>query len=101
MPFADEVKRFDGRILTLDSETQRYFTVDKKPLNVDSYVKWRIKDVALYYTATSGDERNASDRLAERVRTGSGMSFPVAMSTRLFQGSAMSSWTTLPRASPR
>ena len=70
MPFADEVKRFDGRILTLDSETQRYFTVDKKPLNVDSYVKWRIKDVALYYTATSGDERNASDRLAERVRTG-------------------------------
>lgn len=70
MPFADEVKRFDGRVLTLDSETQRYFTVDKKPLNVDSYVKWRIKDVALYYTATSGDERNASDRLAERVRTG-------------------------------
>ena len=70
MPFADEVTRFDGRILTLDSETQRYFPVDKTPLNVDSYVKWRIKDVALYYTATSGDERNASDRLAERVRTG-------------------------------
>jgi membrane protease subunit HflC len=69
-PFADVVKRFDARVLTLDSETQRFFTVEKRPLNVDSYVKWRIIDVAKYYTRTSGDERNASDRLAERVRTG-------------------------------
>lgn len=69
-PFADEVKRFDARVLTLDSETQRFFTVEKRPLNVDSFVKWRITDVGRYYTRTSGDERNASERLAERVRTG-------------------------------
>jgi membrane protease subunit HflC len=70
LPFADEAKKFDGRVLTLDSDTERYFTIEKKPLNVDSYVKWMIEDVSLYYTATSGDELNARSRLEERVKTG-------------------------------
>lgn len=70
LPFADEVKTFDGRVLTLDSDTERFFTIEKKPLNVDSYVKWKVEDVSLYYTATSGDELNAQSRLEERVKTG-------------------------------
>ncbi len=70
IPFADEVKKFDGRLLTLDLDTQRFFTLEKKPLNVDSFVKWRVQDVARYYRATAGDEINARLRLEERAQTG-------------------------------
>ena len=70
IPFADVVKKFDGRLLTLDLEAQRFFTLEKKPLNVDSFVKWRVADVGLYYRATAGDEINARLRLEERAQTG-------------------------------
>ncbi|MCP5180681.1 MAG: protease modulator HflC [Pseudomonadales bacterium] len=67
---AEEVKRFDGRILTLNAEAERYYTLEKKPLMVDSFVKWRIADVAAFYKATSGDEIAATRILAERVNEG-------------------------------
>lgn len=70
IPFADVVKKFDGRLLTLDLEAQRFFTLEKKPLNVDSFVKWRVADVGRYYRATAGDEINARLRLEERAQTG-------------------------------
>jgi len=67
---AEEVKKFDGRILTLDTEPQRYFTLEKKPVIVDSFAKWRIADVAAFYKATSGDETTAMRILSERVNEG-------------------------------
>ena len=70
IPIAEEIKRFDGRILTLDSSPQRYYTVEKKPLIVDSFVKWRVGNVKKYYTATSGDELRANRLLADRVNEG-------------------------------
>ena len=70
IPIAEEVKRFDGRILTLDSSPQRYYTVEKKPLIVDSFVKWRVGNVKKYYTATSGDELRANRLLTDRVNEG-------------------------------
>jgi len=70
LPFAEEVKRFDARVLTLDSPAERFYTTEKRPLMVDSYVKWRVRDVAPYYRATGGDELNAERRLQERVKTG-------------------------------
>ena len=70
IPIAEEVKRFDGRILTLDTPAQRYFTIEKKPLIVDLFVKWRIGSVATYYTATSGDEQRASGVLEDRANEG-------------------------------
>ena len=70
LPLFDEVKIFDGRILTLDSPEERFFTVEKKPLIVDAYVKWQIAEVDKYYTSTSGDEFTAQSRLEERVKTG-------------------------------
>jgi membrane protease subunit HflC len=69
-PIADEVKKFDGRVLTLDPREATYFTVEKKPLIVDSFVKWRIQDVERFYTATSGDTELGGRRLQERVNTG-------------------------------
>ena len=70
IPIAEEVRRFDGRILTLDTPAQRYFTIEKKPVIVDLFVKWRVGNVEKYYTATSGDELRASARLEDRTNEG-------------------------------
>ncbi len=70
MPIAEEVKKADGRVLTLDSAPETYYTLEKKPLIVDSFAKWRIVDVQGYYTATSFDERRGQRVLQERVNEG-------------------------------
>ena len=70
VPFVNTVRIFDARVLTLDARPQRYLTLEKKALIVDSFVKWRIKNVADFYTATSGDEFTAAKLLASRVDTG-------------------------------
>ncbi|MFP8966365.1 protease modulator HflC [Pokkaliibacter sp. CJK22405] len=70
VPFIDNVRVFDGRVLTMDSTPQRYLTLEKKALIVDSFVKWKIQNVEKYYTATSGDEFQATKILAARVDTG-------------------------------
>ena len=70
VPFVDVVRRFDGRVQTLTTTPETYFTVEKKPLMVDSFVKWRINDVDLYFQVTSGDSTNAERLLRERVITG-------------------------------
>src|SRR5690606_16729048 len=70
IPFADHIRRFDGRLLTADMREGSFFTVENKRLIVDSYIKWRVKDVETYYKATGGDERVAEERLASRVADG-------------------------------
>ena len=70
IPFAEQVHRFDGRVLTVDAPEERYFTLEQKPLRVDSFAKWRVGDVARYYTSTSGDELIARRLLQERVNEG-------------------------------
>ncbi|MAZ45879.1 MAG: HflC protein [Gammaproteobacteria bacterium] len=70
LPVAEDVKKADGRVLTLDSPAETYFTLEKKPLIVDSFVKWRITNVSDYYRATSFDERRGERVLQERVNEG-------------------------------
>lgn len=70
MPFINEVRKFDARVLTLDTRPERYLTVEKKGMIVDSYAKWRIKDVGKYYIATNGEESRAERLLAQRVNEG-------------------------------
>ncbi len=70
LPIADAVEYFDARVLTMDTPPQRYYTSEKKPLIVDSFVKWRVGDPPLYYTATSGEEETANSRLQDRVNEG-------------------------------
>jgi len=69
-PIVNSVRKFDARILTLDAPPQRYLTSEKKALMVDSFVKWRVKDVALFYTTSGGDEDRLNRLLAQRVDTG-------------------------------
>lgn len=70
MPFADDVRLFDARVLTVDAQPASFFTIEKKRLIVDSYAKWRISNVETYYKATGGVETIARNRLANRVNNG-------------------------------
>ncbi|MBI3525058.1 MAG: protease modulator HflC [Betaproteobacteria bacterium] len=70
-PLIQNVRLFDKRILTMDSpEPERFLTAEKKPVLVDSYVKWRIRDVKQYYISVGGDEFVAKTRLAQTVNSG-------------------------------
>jgi membrane protease subunit HflC len=70
LPLADDIRKFDGRVLTLDANPESFLTVQKKRLIVDSFAKWRIADVDTYYKATGGNEAQAMNRLAKRVNDG-------------------------------
>lgn len=66
-PFINRVEFFDARIQTMDADPELYLTGEKKNLVVDSFAKWRIRDVAKYYVTVSGLQSNARARLAQRV----------------------------------
>ncbi len=70
IPFVNNVRKFDGRVLTLDSQPERFFTQEQKALIIDSYAKYRIADTATFYTATNGEESRAAGLLAQRVNDG-------------------------------
>ena len=70
LPIVNTVRKFDARILTLDAAPQSYLTSEKKALTVDSFVKWRVSDVAKYFTTTGGDEERLRRLLIQRVDAG-------------------------------
>ncbi len=68
MPLVQNVRFFDSRILTLDSDDpERFITAEKKNVLVDSFIKWRIADVKQYYISVGGDEVRAKTRLTQTV----------------------------------
>jgi len=69
-PFINSVRKFDGRVLTLDAPAERFLTLEKKAVIVDSFAKYRVSDAQLFYTATSGDERRIQSLLRQRVNNG-------------------------------
>ena len=70
IPFINNVRKFDNRILTIDQKPERFLTQEKKDLIVDSYVKWRITDVVQYFKTTQGDELTAGRLLYENINNG-------------------------------
>jgi modulator of FtsH protease HflC len=70
-PLIQNVRVFDMRILTFDdAEPLRFITSEKKPLLVDSFVKWRIVDVRQYYVSVQGDEFRAATRIKQTISDG-------------------------------
>jgi membrane protease subunit HflC len=63
LPLVQNVMSFDRRIQSLDSRPERYLTFEKKDVNVDFFVKWRIADVQTFFTSTSGNEAQVIQRL--------------------------------------
>ncbi len=70
MPWVNTVRKFDGRVLTVTAEAQRYLTLEQKALVVDSFAKWRIVDVEAFYTSSTGEESRTSNLLAQRINDG-------------------------------
>ncbi len=70
IPFIQQVRKFDARIQSLDVQPERFLTVEKKNVIVDTFVKWRIKDVSSYFTSVAGDPARAGVRLDQFVKDG-------------------------------
>jgi modulator of FtsH protease HflC len=66
----DQVVKFDRRIISQTYAGETFLTNDNRGLNVDFYIKWRVKDPGSYFQATGGIEDIASKRLAEIVKDG-------------------------------
>lgn len=71
----NNVRKFDKRILTLDTQPERFLTNEKKNVSVNFFVKWRIKSPALFYTSFMGDERQAGLRLMQIIKNGLQLEF--------------------------
>ena len=68
LPFIQNVRYFDKRILTMDTaEPERFITSEKKNVLVDHFIKWRIVDPQQYYITMGGDETRARTRLLQTV----------------------------------
>ena len=70
IPMIDKVRTFDARLLTLDTATARFLTLEKKAVMVDAFAKWRVANAEQFYTATSGLKQIADERLARRLEAG-------------------------------
>lgn len=70
LPLVQNVRKFDARILTLDSRPERFLTVGKKFVIVDAFVKWKIVDVKAYYKATAGNRWQATTLLSNSTNKG-------------------------------
>ena len=67
-PLINNVRKFDRRLQTLDTEPERFLTAEKKNVIVDSFAMWRIEDVRRFYTTVGGDPAQANVRLDQIVK---------------------------------
>lgn len=70
LPLIQSVRYFDRRVLSLDKPAERFLTSEKKNVQVDYFVKWRIEDVGRYFRATGGIESVGLDRLGDIIGRG-------------------------------
>ncbi|MGL9769598.1 MAG: protease modulator HflC [Sodalis sp. (in: enterobacteria)] len=66
IPFIETVKNLDARIQTMENQADRFVTMEKKDLIVDSYIKWCISDFSRYYLATGGGNVSQAEVLLKR-----------------------------------
>lgn len=68
IPVFQTVWKFPSRILKIDDEPQRVFTLERTAMTVDYFVKWRIVDEVPFYTSTGGSQSVAMQRLREIIK---------------------------------
>ena len=66
IPFVNTIRKYDVRIQTMDKAPERFFTLGKEELLVDSFVKWRISDLQKYFK-TVKTRSKAENRLEQKV----------------------------------
>lgn len=67
-PLINNIRKFDRRLQSLDTEPERFLTAEKKNVIVDSFAMWRIEDVRKFYTTVGGDPMQANVRLDQIVK---------------------------------
>jgi len=68
IPIIQTVRKFPSRIMKIDDEPQRVFTLERTAMQVDYFVQWRIVDEVPFYTATGGSQFIAMERLREIIK---------------------------------
>ena len=68
IPIIHTIRKFPRRILSIDDDPQRVFTLERTAMQVDYFVKWRIVEPVQFYTSTSGSQTIATARLLEIVK---------------------------------
>ncbi len=68
VPVYHNIRKFEKRIMTIQDRPERIFTAERRALQVDFFVKWRIVDAVDFYTSTGGFENVANDRLSEIIK---------------------------------
>lgn len=69
IPFVNTIRKYDLRIRTMDSEAERFLTKNNQTLLIDSFVKWRIRDIKQYFVSVRGNTQVAETRLAQQVNS--------------------------------
>jgi len=67
IPFINNIKKYDSRLLTMDSKPEQFLTSEKKNVIVDSFVKWKITSPENFYRSSKGDERIGINRLSQII----------------------------------
>lgn len=66
MPFIQQVRRFDKRILAWDGEPEQVPTLGREFISVDTTARWRVVDPLLYLQSMK-DESGAQSRLDDII----------------------------------
>ncbi len=70
VPLLNQVRIFDTRLNTWDIQSSRIVTAEQKDVMVDYYFKWRITNLALYFTRTGGNIQQAQKLLEQQLNDG-------------------------------
>lgn len=68
VPFIQNVKRFEKRVLEWDGDAKQIPTSDKKYIWVDTFARWRIVDPLKFYQSVE-NERKAHSRLDDIIES--------------------------------
>lgn len=70
LPFINSVRYFDVRLQTLDIDSSRIVTEEKKDVLVDYFAKWYVNNLPEYFTSTGGDAMVAENLLRQQLNDG-------------------------------
>jgi len=70
IPFIETVRFVDTRLQTLEIQSSRIVTQEKKDVIVDSFIKWRVNDVSLFFRRTAANRLQTELLLRQKVFDG-------------------------------
>ncbi|MDQ7079377.1 MAG: protease modulator HflC [Paracoccaceae bacterium] len=71
VPFIQNVVKYDGRILSLDTESLEVTPLDDRRLVVDAFARWRVQDVVRFRKAVGVGGIPLAERRLKRILTAS------------------------------